>query len=253
MIWLFMQGRTLEPALQTASSEDALDSTAMLKALTLLLVLRMMTACAQFELGAGGGAFTQFLRVRVGSSGRPYVNNDHPVLPSFTIAFRDRSKTKGNLFMEFTWMRRMFFAHLDNSGRGGDMDRLGRKTGPPVLGFRTRMGTGAKHFPGGDAVRCSARWLSYWYTTRMVDVSATRREPATRDQGKCGGLLRLGSSPAACRAHNTPDHGSLADLPRAMPRPGHIAVLRRRQHHIQHRLRHSGQYPSHVQSPRPVA
>ncbi|MBK6829697.1 MAG: hypothetical protein IPG92_02640 [Flavobacteriales bacterium] len=140
----------------------------MLKALTLLLVLRMMTACAQFELGRVEVRSRSSLRVRVGSSGRPYVKNDHPVLPSFTIAFRDRSKTKGNLFMEFTWMRRMFFAHLDNSGRGGgtwtDLDvkldhlylAFGPEWGQGRSTFRVGMQFGA--VLGGSAIGTQQGW-----------------------------------------------------------------------------------------------
>lgn len=143
----------------------------MLRTLTLLLVLNVMTACAQFELGAGAGAFTQLLRMRNEGSGSPYLKNDHRVLPSLSIAFRDRSKTKGNLFLELTWMRRMFFAHLDNSGLGGGtrtdldvkLDHLYLAFGPEWgQGHTTfRVGMQFSVLMGGSAIGTQQGWSMY--------------------------------------------------------------------------------------------
>lgn len=143
----------------------------MRRALTLLLVLKMMTACAQFEFGAGAGVFTQLLRMRNEGSGSPYLKNDHPALPSLTIAFRDRSKTKGNLFLELTWMRRMFFAHLDNSGLGGGtrtdldvtLDHLYMAFGPEWGQGRVtfRVGVQFSAVLGGSAIGTQKGWSMY--------------------------------------------------------------------------------------------
>lgn len=142
-----------------------------LSSLILAVAFFPAVSCAQFELGAGAGAYTQQLRMRVGSSGGPYVRNDHTVLPSLTLAFRDRSKTKGNLFLELTWMRRMFFTHLDNSGLGGgtrtDLDvqlhQLCLAFGPEWGQGRTtfRVGMQFSALTGGSAIGTQQGWSMY--------------------------------------------------------------------------------------------
>lgn len=142
-----------------------------LSRLVFLVVFVPMVSRAQFELGAGAGAFTQLLRLQNQSSGSPYLRNDHPLLPSLTVALRDRSTTKANLFMDITWMRRMFFAHLDNSGLGGGtrtdldvrLDHLYLAFGPEWGQGRTtfRIGMQFSAVVGGSAIGTQQGWSIY--------------------------------------------------------------------------------------------
>lgn len=154
--------------------------------LTLVGILACLNSSAQFEWGGGVGAFAQQLIVLDMGSGASYLENTKTVLPSLGIAFRDRSPTKSNLFLELAWMHRSFFAHLDDSGKGGGvrtdidvrLEQLYFTFGPEWGRGRNtfRLGPQFGWLLGGRVVGTEKSWAMYPQpngdTTREIDTAA---------------------------------------------------------------------------------